>query len=630
MEFTAGDLVHHLHLNVTVQIHEILKNGQIVYRFTDKDEYGMGAVKDFEMVVNFNQPVPMEIEDDENVLILSEDGQEAEEATVYKHLKKRTISDKQEEIVVINKKTKTTETVPLTKVVPSISGTVFNKDIFKMLIFGYQITVKNLYLMALTGRLWNDRINNRDDIWFMMLDRDYPIVLKNWLKYTDRELHDRMKNAIDTYTEDQTKRGRRYFKRLYELLVKMQQPNIFGSTLREKINATTSLKHLVHVWQCGDKTVGLFSSHATPFGSMSAHSPFLLIVKSSIPFYQAIESNKKKNALGISGLSEWNFELLAHDCDGFFYKLNHSGGHAGNPLQAGFYYIDSEGRKHQCFFENFPQHHFGSVRFHMNKRYIVQTFDGSRDYNSEGILNIKTIVYDRQTRNFIKEIADVYVTGISTIDTFDIVDFRFRQEENRQIVADYTTTREEIFDITNVAIKRYVDINQSFDNVPVERMLRIPAKLRTEKNFNNFTNRMYFSCDTKLFNPSNNSSESFGVRSKPRFDKPQLLLVPSNSTLNKAGTTRKKNSILKHEALVNMIIEGSSNIIRVYPGTVSAGLLVFYSISRGTTNLVSSQLCQLPLCENVAKNVCGKCKNAFYCSQECARIDWFSHTNECI
>ena len=623
MEFHAGDLAFFKPLNVGVQITEVLKTGQILFKRLDETSFGLGTPNQFEKIVDFTENsgvVAMDIEEGEDILIISEDGTDSKEGRVLKRLKNReSPTETIEPIIVVEKNDNRTEPVAASRVVPDanpISGCVFNTDIFRRLIFAYKITPRNLFYMSLSGKAWNDRINNQDNVWRMMLERDFAISYTKWLT-RDMELHEILKKAIDAHTSNAENRGRRYYKRFYELLTKMMQPDAFSFAVKEDLKVAGKI-HLTKVFQCGKYVYGLFSSHTGIVRNV--HGPYLVRLNAKYPFKNVARVTKPQNALDITAPTGFDLDLLVYDCDGMLYKLRHHGGHAGSPDQEGLFYVNQRGhakRMRDVSIDKEP----GDWKWNwfMNKKHIVFSHIESTVF--------QTFVYDRATLRVLKKISGIFVRSTTGPTTFSIADMRFATKENVEGDTSYGAIP---IMLHNVLLKNNVNLDAEDTDFKYIAPLSIISMSGTE-----FHNSRRGMLDTKdildTYRNMDSIEQQFRMKITTEMEKQMLTLglTPSQNAMQSLST-KQKNYLINQNDSVDFVVDSADYAIRIYPGTASGGLWGYYTLKKDSVNLVSASICASLTCDTPSLVYCGKCMSQTYCSQTCANDHWRDHKQDCI
>ena len=624
MEFHPGDLVFFKPLNASAQITEVLQTGQILFKRLDEATFGLGMPNQFEKIVDFTENegiIAMDLGDDDAVLVLSEDGTDCKEGRVLKRLKKRESSI--EKIMIVEPDDGPIQEVTFDRVVPnatSVSGSVFNVDIFRRLVFAYKITPRHLLYMSLGGKAWNDRINNKDDIWRMMLERDFSISYTKWVTQ-DMELHDILKKAIDAYTTDATKVGRRYYKRFYELLIKMMRPNSFSFKVKQDVKLNGK-KHIFKVFQSETRIYGIFSSHINR-DKMTISSPFLSRMDATRAFTNITKVVKPINSLGINAPNGFELYLLAYDCVGVLFKLTHLGGYAGDAQKAGVYYL-ADKKRHEIFDASY-RYSGMDVRIYkwsMNKQHIVY----SQVINDEST----TFVYNRTLLKYTGEIKGIIVKNSSGPQTFSIVDFR----ETLREIEEINDADRHVY-MHNVLVKENVNLDapdQTFSHILPVRRLTVVGK---QQYYSEFDRHSSISLDLKevlsldTFGHMKSIEQQFKMKNTAANRMLNLSLEPTNIDMLQL-TTRQKNILKNQDDDVDFIIDTKDYVIRIYPSTASAGLWGYYTLKKDTVDLVSSQICSAEICANSVAVKCGNCETQTYCSQECATQDWVTHKNNCL
>lgn len=105
-------------------------------------------------------------------------------------------------------------------------------DIVLNMISSFNLSFDSVLSMTQVNRGYSITLNN-DRVWISLLKRDYPFYY-NMYATEQNVLTEAIRDAIDAYTTDETKRGMRYHKRFYELIMNMQKANVTNKMLKNK------------------------------------------------------------------------------------------------------------------------------------------------------------------------------------------------------------------------------------------------------------------------------------------------------------------------------------------------------------------------------------------------------------
>lgn len=209
----AGDLCFTTDGDKLVQIREILETGQVLVYVVMEKTFLLVPLSNL-----YNRVEPGEEKQFvEDVLLVSIDGKDASPG-------KRMRVDDGRQIFSVRLKDGTIIQAPDDRIVVDASKMITVDILLHMLQQGFfrSQELKTLGSMARINMAYNHVVNN-DRIWKFMLWNDYCATYMHYISAETRELHDIVKVGLDAYTQEPYKHNRRYYRRFYEFLKKLEK-----------------------------------------------------------------------------------------------------------------------------------------------------------------------------------------------------------------------------------------------------------------------------------------------------------------------------------------------------------------------------------------------------------------------
>lgn len=168
------------------------------------------------------------------------------------------------------------------------------------------------------------RIMRNNNIWRKALVYHFgQLAVRNMAMSSVPDIHVWVKNCLDITTIDANKRGDRYFKRFFELIMRLARTQVPSETLRQTPRFLNSGMGVfpICIWQCKEHIYGLFSSQARVGKVYRGETLVYWDARSEDPFDQRQQEDRRPYRLNLIGPNE-TFEYVYHDQDGFICRIN--------------------------------------------------------------------------------------------------------------------------------------------------------------------------------------------------------------------------------------------------------------------------------------------------------------------